>query len=397
MSELTTTVSFEDYTGQRCEVEIDLSDYKAAAEDKKSLTQYYAEKYPTNENQLTAMEQFCMSSGIRVRPDVKRGIPATNMDQIIHGFSKSAGTVVRGTGVDRQGVAGRLLFPEIVLQLANEVLTDSKDDYLIPFEGSFAERISVAGPRVDQPLVNVTAPEGSAAMPIAQLALPAVMVSITLNEKSYTIPTKSIGLEVADQALQTTTIDFVTLTIAAQARGERIRRLEEDLVNIISGDVDYNIPAVTFTAASVYDPALGTNKLTHKAWVKWLWANYRKMSLSHLITSDDGILDIDARAGRPTAQTDTSQDGNRVPGGYSLANAATPQPTVLRVPTSVIGADRVVGFDRRFALRETTNVSASYSAIENFVLRRAVAFRLDYGVIVTKIMNEAFQGLTLGA
>lgn len=393
-----TIASFVDRTGARQEVTLDVSDYREAADHKLSLTQLYAQKFPTKESEGSTLEQFAASAGIRVKADNKRGIPASSMREIMHGgVDKAAGTIVRGTGSDRQTTTGRILFPEIMMQMVNEVLVTDKEDVLAPWESAIALKTNVVGPRVDQPRINVTGPEASAAQPISQLAEPATMVSITLSDKSYTIPTKSIGLQVADQALESATIDLVAIALASQARGERIRRIEEDMVNIISGDVDYGINAVAFANASTFDSGLSTNKMTHKAWLKWLRANHQKMTITHVVTTIDSYLDIENRNGKPTAYTDLTMVANRLPGDFTLENAGIPTPRILLLPSAVVGADRAVGFDSRYAMQQITNISASYSAVENFVLRRATGMRFDYGTAVFKLMDEAFTGITLGA
>jgi hypothetical protein len=393
--------SFSDISGKRTEVQLDVLDYRAAADAKLSLSQYYAQKYPTAANEATAFEQFCASSGIRLRADVARGIPASSVKELMHGgVDMQAGTIVRDSGANRHSVTGRILFPEVMMQMVNEALIANKEDYLTPWESAIAMRSSVTGPRADQPLINVIAPESSAAQPISQLAEPATMVSITLNERSYAIPTKSIGLQVADQAMQAATIDLVGIALASQARGERIRRIEEDMANIISGDTDFGINAVTFVNASSFDSTIPSPNatITHKAYVKWLRANYQKTTITHLLADIDTALAIDARTGKPVAYTgDQSQVANRFPVDYTIENLGLPSPRLLLLPTSIIGANRIVGFDSRFGLHEITNVSASYSAIENFVLRRSTAMRFDYGVMLVKLYDEAFTGLTLAA
>lgn len=391
--------TFIDNTGAPQKVTLSVEDYREAADHKLSLTQLYAQKYPTAKaSEGSALEQFAASAGIRVKSDERRGIAASSMREIMHGgVDKSAGTLVRGTGSDRQTTAGRILFPEIMMQMVNEVLIADKEDVLTPWESAIAVKTSVVGTRVDQPRINVTAPEGSAAQPIAQMAEPATMVSITLSDKSYTIPTKSIGLQIADQAMESATIDLVAIALASQARGERIRRIEEDMVNIISGDVDYGINAVAFANASTFDAGLGANKMTHKAWLKWLRANYQKMTVTHILTTIDSYLDIESRANKPTVYTDLSLVANRLPGDFTLENAGIPTPRILLLPSAVVGVDRAVGFDSRYGMQQITNISASYSAVENFVLRRATGMRFDYGTAVFKLMDEAFTGITFGA
>jgi hypothetical protein len=285
-----------------------------------------------------------------------------------------------------------------MMQMVNEFLIESKEDYLQPWESAIALRTSVTGPRVDQPLINVRAPEASAAQPISQLAEPATMVSITLNDKTYTIPTKAIGLQISDQALEAATIDLVGIALASQARGERIRRIEEDMGNIIAGSVDFGITATPFVNASTFDALVtGGVKLTHKAYVKWLRNYYQKMTLTHIFADIDTAFEIDARTGRPQSLNDSSAQMNRINVDYSIENLGLPAPKLLLLPTSIIGANRIVGFDSRIALHEITNVSASYSAVEQFILRRSSGMRMDFGISLVKLQDEAFTGLTLAA
>jgi len=391
-------LNIEDYTGKRADVDVSLADYQAAGDANVSLSQYYTTRFPTKEGEATAFEQMCVQSGIRVRADKKTGIPATSMKEILDDRpNKYAGVITRPDGSDRGGTAGRLLYPEVMLQLIQANLHENKEDYLAPWESAIALKTTVSSPRVDQPTIDVTAPEDSKAQPIGQLAEPAVMVSITLGERAYTIPTKSIGLQIADQALEAATIDLVGLTLAAQARGERIRRIEEDMGNIINGDGDYGINAVDFVDASTFDPGIPGVPMTQRAWVKWLRANYLKMNITHILADIDSVLDIEGRTGRPTVFNDTSDQANLLDAKYTVENMGLPTPKVLLLPTSIIGANSVVGFDAQYALQEITNVSASYQAIEQFVLRRATAMRFDYGSALFKLFDEAFTGVTIGS
>ena len=393
-------VSFRDYANVQHEVSIDVSDYMEASDHKMSLSQLYANKYQTRDDQPSALEQFARSANIRLRGDPKRGIRASTLKEIYHGIpDKSAGPLTRGTGSDRNTPAGRILFPEIMMQMINEVLYSNKEDYLQPWDNAIALRSNVTGPRADQPTVNVSnlLDGASLSQPISQLAEPATMVTITLNSRSYTIPTKAIGLMMSDEAVQSVTIDLVAIMLASQARGERIARIEADMGAIINGDSDRGINAVSFADASTFDSALGTDQITHRAWVKWLRSNYQKLNVTHALMTIDSALDVENRTGKPTVFSDTSRQANRFPADYTVENLGIPTPTVLLLPSSIVGVDKVVGFDRQFALHEITNVSASYSAIQDFVLRKATGMRFDYGTALFKLYDEAFQGLTLGA
>ena len=392
-------LSFVGADSKRVEVALGIEDYKEAGTHGLSLSQLYENKYPTETGKASAFSQFCLGAGIRVRSDPLTGMPATSMNEIMHGgLDKSMGPIVRPDGSDRQGTAGRFLYPEVMLQMINSNLVDNKDAYLAPWEDAIAIKTSVTSPRVDQPNIDVTAPEDSRAQVISQLAEPAIMVSITLGEKAYTIPTKSIGLEIADQALEAMTIDKVGLTLSAQARGERIARIEADMGKMINGDTDYGITATSFVNASTFDSTIpGTNVITQKAWVKWLRANYTKMTVTHILADIDSLLELEARAGRPTVFNDTTSQSNLMDAMYSVENMGLPTPKVLILPTSIVGANQIVGFDAKYAMQQMTNVTASYSAIENFVMRRAVSMRFDHGIALFKIHDDSFTGLTIGA
>ena len=391
-------LSFTGASGKLAEADLHVEDYRAAADAGVSLSQHYANKYPTAEGKATAFQQFCVASGIRVRSDPKTGLNATSMKELLNDSpSKQAGVITRPDGSDRGGTAGRLLYPEVMLQLIQSNLTENKEDYLQPWESAIALRTTVTSPRADQPTIDVTAPEASGAQPIGQLAEPAVMVSITLGERSYVIPTKSIGLQIAEQALEASTIDLVGLALASQAKGERIRRIEEDMGNIINGDVDFGINPVGFVNASTFDAGIPGVPMTQRAWVKWLREKYQTMNVTHILADIDSALDIENRTGRPTVFNDTSNQGNLLDAKYSIENMGLPTPKVLLLPTSIIGANSVVGFDSQYGLHEVTNVSASYSAIEQFVLRRSLGMRFDFGVALFKLYDEAFTGITLGA
>ena len=163
------------------------------------------------------------------------------------------------------------------------------------------------GPKFEQPVINVTAPEGVAANPIAQLAPPDTLVSITVSEYSRNITTKSIGLMISDQAQQATTLDLVTLILGAHARGERVRNVEEHIAGIISGDTDRGMSALpTFKAPTLDATIVASGVITHKAWVKYLRQNYRKLSINRILTTLDVAMAIEARTGKPVDSTPVS-------------------------------------------------------------------------------------------
>lgn len=388
--------SFIDVSGQRQEVTLDTTAYKQAAESGLSLSQWLEREFPSHPDHGSTFAQMMQSCGMYVTNDRETGIAAPSMKAVFDGSAKiMAGPLVRNDGSQRSTVSGRLLFPEVILELMALNLTENKDDFLNGFAKMVALRTSVTSPRVDQPKIDVTAPEDSRAQPIAQLSEPAVMVSITLSEVSYAIPTKSIGLLVSDQALQATTLDLVGIAMSSQARGERIYMIEEQLGAMINGDADWGETAlVSFQADTLDAGIVAAGELSQKAWIHYLRDNYRKLNIDWIMCDIDTALAIENRTGKPTNNTD-DPNSPRIDTTFSIENLSLPRPNLLLLDTSFIGANTMVGIDSNYAIRQTVNVSASYEAIEQWVMRRATAFRVDYGELSKKLYTEAWQMMTL--
>ena len=393
----TSTYSFIDAEGSRQEVALDVTMYKAAGDAGLSLSQYLEQTYPSHPDRGSTFAQMMQSCGMYIENSMDVGIRAPSMKAVFDGSAQiMAGALVRNDGTQRNTVSGRLLFPEVILELVAANLTENKDDFLAGYEKMIAIDTSVTSPRVDQPEIDVTAPEGSRSQAIAQLAEPAIMVSITLAEKSFAIPTKSIGLLVADQALQATTLDLVGIAMSAQARGERIFMVEEQLGAMMNGDVDWGETALSsITADSLDGPGItAVGQMTQKAWIHYLRDDYRKMTIDWLMMDIDAALAIENRDGKPTVNTDDPRSP-RIDTLFSIENLSLPTPKILLMDTSFIGVNTIVGIDSRYAIRRVKNVSASYEAIEQWVMRRATAFRVDYGEMSKKLYTDAWKKMTL--
>lgn len=392
------TYTIYDRKGSPTELSVDVTDYKAAGELGLSLTQYLTRKIggDIDPKYGNVLEQCMSSSGMYLRSDNLTGIKPVTMKEVLDGgIQLDAATIVRNDGSQRNTVSGRLLFPEVILQIMQETLTEDHGDFLAGYNAMIAQTQTVTSPRVDQPQIDTTAPESSRSQPISQLAEPAVMVSITLNQKSYQIPTKSIGLMISDQAQQATTLDLVGLAMTAQARGENIAMVEDQLSSMIDGDSDLGETALTGFKANTLDSGITTaGTLSQKAWVHFLRDDYRKLNINWCLMDIDTALAVEGRSGKPTIQTD-NPNSPRIDALFSVENLSLSAPRVLLLDSSVIGANTIVGLDSRFAIRRIINVSAAYSAIEQFVMRRATGFRVDYGQMAHKLYSEAWKKMTL--
>jgi len=393
-----TTYNFVDASGTQAELTLSVDDYKMAAEAGLSLPQYLQRAYPSDMTRGTTFQQCMVSAGLIVGTDNTVGYSPLTMQQLFEGNAGiNMGTVTRGEGDSRHTPSGRYLFPAVILEMAAAQLMSSEDNLLSVYSDMVATTRTVSSERVDQPTIDVTAPEGSRAQPIAQGAEPPIMVTISLDEKQYNIPTRTIGLTITDQARRAVTIDQVGLAIAAQARGERISLVENDMAAMISGNSDRGETALSSVTASSFDSSIVTaGSITHRAWIKYLMARHKLMTVTHVVLDVDTYLAIESRAGKPTVQTDDPQS-QRLDALPNLANkdAFLSGPKVMLLDTAVVGANTVVGIDKTYAIQRTINIGASYQAIEEFVLRRTTSMRFDYGETSKKLYPEAWNQMTL--
>jgi len=53
-----------------------------------------------------------------------------------------------------------------------------------------------------------------------------------------------------------------------------------------------------------------------------------------------------------------------------------------------------MGLDKSYAIHRVSSSSIAYTGVENFVLRRAEALRVDFGEIAYRLYDDAFDTLT---
>lgn len=385
--------------GQRQEINLSLDMYRAAADQGMRLGQYLNNNIDTDaEKYGTPFEQVLAASGMFLREDRTTGIKPPSMASVLNGNTQiNMGGIVRPDGTNALTVAGRFLFPAVVLEMIESQLLDDTTGYEAIFNQMVAVNASSDSPRVDQPLINLSGPRGSRSQPIAQGAEPASMVTISLSEKSYRIPTFSIGLEITDEALKASTLDLVSLAVREQGLGERYARVNEDIISMVNGDTDLGISALSAETAQSYDSAITTaGTITQKAWLKYLRKDYMKLNIDWVMTDIDTYLAIEGRSGRPVWQTNAGSDErlNTIP---SVRNAGIPGQVnfFLLADSSILGANTLVGIDSSKAIRQITYTGATYSAIEQFVMRKTTAMRMDFGVIRHRLFDGAWKKLAL--
>jgi hypothetical protein len=385
--------------GNPVEVPVHITDYKAAADSGLSLSQYLNRKVTDHDaSRGTPFEQMMASANMFIRGDAAAGIHPPTMKEVLEGnVQLNAGTIIRPDGTNNNTPSGRLIYPEVILQLIEAELQTDKSDFINGYNAMVAQTQSVTSPKVEQPVIDTSAPRDAemANQPISQLAEPPAIVTITVSDTTRRIPTKAVGIQISDEALQATTLDLVGIAMTHQAQAERIRMVEGDINSMVNGDVDLGETALSSVQAKSFDSSIAAiSTLSQKAWIHYLRQEYQKRTITDILCDVDTALAIEGRTGKPTINTD-DPNSPRIDVLFSVENLGLTAPRVLLLDTALIGANTVVGLDRRYAIRRMINVNATYSAIEQYVMRRATGFRVDYGEMSHKLFTDAWSKMTL--
>ena len=390
-----------DRNGNHTDIDFHVSEYEQAAKHGMNLSQYLSQKYAgaTDEQKYgPVISQMMQAARMFLGNDRLSGLRSPTMREIMtDGIQIS--NLIRPDGSERNTPAGRLLFPEIIMRTMESNLMENYDDFIGGWTNAIAITDTINGSTFDQPLINTTGAEASRAAPIGQLSLPNQMIGITTSNMARKIATRSIGVQISDEAAASTTLQLVNVVMAAQSRGERIAMIEEDIDAVLNGDTDRSTEAaLSAVTAETLDSTLSANgTLSHLAWIKYLRRNYRKRMIDTVICDLAAALAITGRSGKPnyTNVYQAPSDGTGVDANVENLNIRSPK--IIVVDDGVVAANTVLGFDSRYALRRVINISAQYSAIEEFVMRRGTGFRVDYGEITHRLWDDAFEVLSLTA
>ena len=91
----------------------------------------------------------------------------------------------------------------------------------------------------------------------------------------------------------------------------------------------------------------------------------------------------------------TGADSAKIATPFGGVDFGIPTPRFMTFDQSVFGAGILVGLDPRYAIQRFVNISASYDAIEKYVMRKATGFRVDHGEMATRLHDEAWSVLSL--
>jgi len=383
-----------DAKGDKLPVDMTVAMYKDAADRNQSLPQYLATQYPTNaEKNGTVFEQLMEQCGVFVNGNKEFGFRASTLEDVLAPKQASA--------ITREGVpASRLLFPAVMLEVIENKLSVNYDVNPAALSAMIAKEDAINGDRWERPVINYTAVESARGGPVAQLSMPNAMMTITASDKSMRIPTWGIGLEISEQAQKSTTLDLVGLAVARQAQVETNERANGYILSLLNGDSDYSMAALsTFagkvqTSASINGAALGAGVLNQKTWLTWLSQRSNKRMITHVVTDLAGAMMIENRTGKPVITTD-NPNSPRIDTLFTVMNPKWPSNVQIFITDDANWpANTIMGIDARYGIHRVTSLSAQYSAIEQFAMKRSTMLRFDKGEMVYRLFDEAFEVLT---
>ncbi len=387
--------AFIDAQGATQQFEMSLDVVREAGAARLSVRDYLNSTLPTNvEAYGDPFSQLCASEGIVLQPSRQHGLRSPTLAQALDGRTLlEAGAIVRQP--TNQGRV--LLMPAIGALIEDKLLSDLEMN-AAALDNMIAQDDTIADEWLLWPEINFSHPEAARSQVTSQLAKPASMMSITTSEKSVRIPTFSLGIEWAEQATKYVNLDLLTLAITRQVATERNARANEYLLSLYAGDPDMSQPSLTtagkVTTALSLDAA-ATAGITQLAWMSWLYADSKKRRITHLVTDIAGAMAIENRAGRPTVVQD-NPGSKRINNNVYVSNPTWAPELPIFIVDSTVGwpAKTIMGIDANFAIHRVTSTNASYSAQEDFVLRRGSAMRMDFGQILRRLFVDAYAVLT---
>jgi hypothetical protein len=388
---------YVDANGDKQALGIDLALVKEAADKGFSVKELINAKFPTNaERDGTAYEQALEQTGIFVGGNRAAGIRKVNFDDILNPANEA------NSPITRDGVpASRILFPIAILDTIEDKLQVNRDTTPNALSQMIAMEDSVQGTKFERAVLNFTNPEAARSAPVSQLALPNVMLSVTASDKSMAIPSWSLGMEISEQALKITTLDLVGLALGRQASVERNERANGYILKLLQGDTDLSMVALSaisnkvVTAQSLDSGITTAGTLSQKAWLTWLSTNSTKRTITHIVTNLATAMAIENRSGKPTVQND-NPNSPRMDTLFSVINPVWPANVkIFLTEDANWPANTIMGFDKNYGIHKVSSLSAQYSAVESFALKRSTAMRFDNGELLYRLFDEAFEVLTL--
>lgn len=399
---------FKTPSGALTDAPIDHTIYSRADSAKMSVQAFINSTYQTDPDKYgTAFDQVLASVGLvtaNAEAHSSFGQRAPTMHDVFEGragFSGAANTQGFGSPVGNQA---RALFPIALIAMAEVDLVKDYETNAMTWDKMIGKTITVNTSAFEQPLVNYNTAGGPQAMRAqhrAQGANPASMMLITTSQTIRKIPSYSLGVEITNEAMKATTFDMVSASVARQLRFDRDARVNEQIADVLNGDLDLNtgsLASLGLTVNSSTLDAASTTTLTQKAWLKFLYRKQDFALKNWAIMDLDTYLKVEGRTGRPSL-TAIDLTLPRVEAHATVSNNLLGDISVMIVKAAADGgpipANTILALDSRSALIRAVNLSANVKAAEQYAMRQVEAFLIETGEMVYRDFNNAFDTLVI--
>lgn len=326
----------------------------------------------------TAMEQFRSSLGIYAQGNKDFGFTDLTLGQIEANLNVSKGTGTMGT-------ESRAFVVQTILDATESKMLKDMTSDTTAFDSMVGMNMSIATEVFEQPVIDYTKTEAGKSQRMAQNAPPPLLISFSTSDVVRKLPVWNMGMQWSDQALRATTLDFVTMSVARYLMIERDERVNTYLSEVFLGGGDLNKTTVATVASSTLDATSTGGVLTHKAWVKFLARNRKYRKITHVACTVGTYLQIEGRTGRPGTVNYDPRMAGAIAGGQNAMpiNVSFGEDVkVFLVDDAADGGPipegQVWALDARSALTRVTNTGASYSAMEEYAMKRSSMMRFDW-------------------
>jgi len=326
----------------------------------------------------TAMEQFRSSLGIYAQGNKDFGFTDLTLGQIEANLNVSKGTGTMGT-------ESRAFVVQTILDATESKMLKDMTSDTTAFDSMVGMNMSIATEVFEQPVIDYTKTEAGKSQRMAQNAPPPLLISFSTSDVVRKLPVWNMGMQWSDQALRATTLDFVTMSVARYLMIERDERVNTYLSEVFLGGGDLNKTTVATVASSALDSTSTGGVLTHKAWVKFLARNRKYRKITHVACTVGTYLQIEGRTGRPGTVNYDPRMAGAIAGGQNAMpiNVSFGEDVkVFLVDDAADGGPipegQVWALDARSALTRVTNTGASYSAMEEYAMKRSSMMRFDW-------------------
>ncbi|OFV49704.1 MULTISPECIES: hypothetical protein [Oligella] len=383
-----------DAQGASQQVKIEPSIYLEAKEANVSVETLINKRHPVQEGAPSAFRQMASSLGLYLKEDRELGIRPTLLQDVLDGSCMNVSANTRNDVPE-----SRILFPATILSTIEDKLARDLNTAAAAFDRLVASTETIEGSEFKRVIINYDRPSEYRSQVVAQLARPTNMTTLTVSERSQSIPTTAQGIEWSDKFERAAGLDVIALSVARKVAVELDARANQNILALLNGDEDLGMEPLNtvqpYFTSSQFDAESKDGILTQKAWVKWLYQGRSYRSIDWVVTDIDGALAIENRLGKPTVQID---DGTspRINSQAVIANPLIPaqvQVFVTENPDWPVGT--IMGLDSRYAVKRINSLSADYSATAEDVIKRSKTMRWDTGSAAFRLFDEAFSVLEL--